>query len=793
MMRQYELVERVLAYDPKADEALLNRAYVYAMKAHSHQMRASGDPYFSHPLEVAAILTDLKLDDATIATALLHDVIEDTDATRAEIDQMFGAEIGTLVDGLTKIKKLDLISKRAEQAENFRKLLIAISSDIRVLLVKLADRLHNMRTLEHMREGSRLRISQETLDIYAPLAGRMGMQHLREELEDHAFRWLHRDAYDALGERLAQLGAKNRGLVDEITAALKTRLAAEGITAKVSGREKKPYSIWRKMQNKQIGLEQLSDIYGFRIITRALEDCYRVLGVAHATWSAVPGRFKDYISTPKQNGYKSIHTTVVGPRHQRVELQIRTRQMHDVAEYGVAAHALYKDQILIAAQGDGHLAVEADALAGLAGSNGRTAEQQGSHGNGRMLLRQGDNAMAVANKEIGPYVWLRRLVETLLEGNNPEEFLEHTKLELFHDQVFCFTPKGRLIALPRGATVIDFAYAVHTDIGNSAVGAMINGRHLPLTTILRNGDEVQVHTSRTQTAPPAAWERIAVTGRARSAIRRATREAMRKQYGELGRRLVHARFERLNLGYSDDMIKRVLDRLAQRSVEDVLAAVGRGELPLNDVVRAVAPEAAQALGGAEPISHKPKNRYDYGRGQEGWFNLAKVMNLKFRIAGGANGSGNDGMRSGHGVPIRGVRGDLPVSFEEGGAVPGDRIVGVLIPGEGIRIFQIHSPRLAEHEQANWIDVTWDIDLDRPERFPASISVMAVNEPGTLAQIAQVIGEEDGNIDTLRMLQRAADFTEMLIQVEVWDLAHLTRIMARLKSKAVVSAVDRRFE
>jgi guanosine-3',5'-bis(diphosphate) 3'-pyrophosphohydrolase len=756
MMRQYELVERVLAYDPKADEALLNRAYVYAMQAHAKQKRASGDPYFSHPLEVAAILTELKLDDATIATALLHDVIEDTVATRAEIDQMFGAEIGTLVDGLTKIKRLDLVSKRAEQAENFRKLLIAISSDIRVLLVKLADRLHNMRTLEHMKPESRRRISQETLDIYAPLAGRMGMQHLREELEDLSFRWLNPEAYATLKDKLTKLSDRNKGLVGEISKALGAKLGEAGIKAEVGGREKKPYSIWRKMTTKQISLEQLSDIYAFRVMPANVDGCYRALGVVHTTWSAVPGRFKDYISTPKQNSYRSIHTTIVGPRHQRVELQIRTRQMHEIAEYGVAAHSLYKDASY--------------------------------HSSGEA---------AASSKEAGPYVWLRRLVETLLEGQNSEEFLEHTKLELFHDQVFCFTPKGGLIALPRGASVIDFAYAVHTDIGNSASGALINGRHMPLTTVLRNGDEVQVIASRDPAAtPPAAWERVAVTGRARASIRRATRDAVRKQYGELGRRLLAARFERAGLEYSDDKIKRVASRLAHKSLEDVLASIGRGELPVNDVVKAVSPEAAARLEGTT-TAYRPKNRHDHAQGQEGWFNLAKVMNLKFRMPGGTieneavvNGAANG---SGSGVPIRGVRSDLPVTFEEGGAVPGDRIVGVLEPGTGIRVFQIHSPRLAEHEHANWVDVTWDIDPDRPQRFPTRLIVTVVNEPGTLAQIAQVIGEADGNIDTLRMTQRAADFTEMAIEVEVWDLEHLNRIIAGLKTKPIVSKVERKFD
>ena len=747
MMRQYELVERVLSYDPKADEALLNRAYVYAMKAHGNQKRASGESYFSHPLEVAAILTDLKLDDATIVTALLHDVIEDTPITRAEIDQLFGPEIGKLVDGLTKIRRLDLVSKKAEQAENFRKLLVAISSDIRVLLVKLADRVHNMRTLEHMKPETRKRISEETVDIYAPLAARMGMEKMREELEDHAFRWLHPEAYATVTAKLTELRKSNEGLVEEIRAALAGKLAEVGIDAEVSGREKKAYAIWRKMANKQISLEQLSDIYAFRVIAKSIDDCYRVLGVAHTTWRTVPGRFKDYISTPKQNNYQSIHTTIVGPRHQRVELQIRTRVMHDIAEYGVAAHAIYKDALQL----NGHAALAKTPLE--------------------------------FNKDSGPYVWLRRLVETLLEGSNPEEFLEHTKLELFQDQVFCFTPKGRLIALPRGASPLDFAYAVHTDVGNAAVGAFVNGRHVPIDTQLRNGDEVEIETAKNHT-PPAAWENLVVTGRARSAIRRAARDAVRKQYSALGRRLIASHFERLGEELTDDKLKKALPRLSYKSLEDALAAVGRNELSIDNVLRAVIPEAVEQ---EKKPTYRRTRRFGRARGQDGWFNIDRVMSLKFR--------GETGHKAGStgGLAIRGVKDDLPVTFEPGGAVPGDRIVGVMIPGEGIRIFQIHSPRLREYEHEGWIDVTWDVDTDTPQRFPARVSVTALNEPGTLAQIAKVIGEAGGNIDNVRMVRRASDFTEMRIELEVLDLVHLNHIIAGLREKAVVNKVERVFD
>jgi GTP diphosphokinase / guanosine-3',5'-bis(diphosphate) 3'-diphosphatase len=739
MTRQYELVERVLSYQPTADEALLNRAYVYAMKAHGNQKRASGAPFFSHPVEVAAILAEMRLDDATIATALLHDIIEDTDTTRGEIDALFGREIGTLVDGLTKIKKLDLVTKKAEQAENFRKLLLAISSDIRVLLVKFADRLHNMRTLDAIKPAKRKLIAEETMEIYAPLAGRMGMQWLREELEDHAFKALNPEAYATVVGRLGILRTRNQGLIDEIAGALTAKLKEAKVPGFVAGREKKPYAIWSKMERKQISLEQLSDIYAFRIVVPEVEDSYRALSVVHTTWHAVPGRFKDYISNPKQNDYQSIHTTIVGPRHQRVELQIRTERMHSVAEYGVAAHALYKDV-------------------------------NGSHGVKGVIASQDSNA----------YRWLRHLVGTLLDSDNPEEFLEHTKLELFQDQVFCFTPKGRLIALPRRANPIDFAYAVHTDIGNTCVGAKINGRAMPLATELRNGDEVEIVCSKAQ-LPPSAWQSLAVTGKARSAIRRATRDAVRAQYGKLGREILVRAFQRRERVFSEESLIAALGRLSQKTAEDVMAAVGRGELASADVVRAVFPE--------EKPQEPPKRRRRLKRNDEGWFGLRKVMGLKFRWPGSAGRIRPQGPSS---IPIRGPRGDLPVNFAPGGAVPGDRIVGILTPGQGITIYPIHAEALKafDEELERWIDVTWDIDEDNPQRFPARISLTVLNEPGSLAQVATVIGEANGNIDNIKMTNSVPDYTEMLIDLEVWDLKHLNDIIAGLKAKDVVSRAVR---
>ncbi|HEX4297508.1 MAG TPA: RelA/SpoT family protein, partial [Devosia sp.] len=461
MMRQYELVERVQAYNPHADEQLLNKAYVYAMQKHGSQKRASGDPYFAHPLEVAAILTDLKLDDATVAVGLLHDTIEDTDATRAEIDQLFGSEIGEIVDGLTKIERLQLVTREEAQAENLRKLLLAISADVRVLLVKLADRLHNMRTLDFMPPDKQRRIAEETMDIYAPLAGRMGMQDMRSELENLAFRTLQPDHYKAITDRLAERQAEFKETIETITTELTTRLKAEGIEARVSARVKSAWSIATKIDRKQIALEQLSDMIGFRIIVPTIADCYRALGIVHTNWKVVPGRFKDYISVPKHNDYRSIHTTIVGLGRQRIELQIRTEEMHRIAEYGIAAHALYKD-----------------------GGTGDLHHLEG---------------------ESQAFAWLRQTIEHLTSGASAEDFLEYTKLELFQDQVFCFTPRGRLIALPRGASPIDFAYALHTDIGDTTVGAKINGAIVPLVTHLQSGDEVEIIRDQNH-LPPANWE-----------------------------------------------------------------------------------------------------------------------------------------------------------------------------------------------------------------------------------------------------------------------------------------------
>ncbi|MFM2281944.1 MAG: hypothetical protein RLZZ444_4175, partial [Pseudomonadota bacterium] len=593
-----------------------------------------------------------------IAVALLHDTIEDTSATREEIDRLFGEDIGRLVEGLTKIKKLDLVSKKAKQAENLRKLLLAISDDVRVLLVKLADRLHNMRTLDHMTPEKKARISEETMDIYAPLAGRMGMQDMREELEELSFRHLNPEAHDTITKRLEDLSARNADLVRKIEGELTELLVANGLDkAAVKGRQKKAYSVFRKMQSKSLSFEQLSDVYGFRVVVDQVPECYKALGIVHMRWRVVPGRFKDYISTPKQNDYQSIHTTIVGPARQRIELQIRTRRMHDIAEYGIAAHTLYKD--------------------GYTPQPGEAAKGQ-------------SNA----------YSWLRLTIESLAEGDNPEEFLEHTKLELFQDQVFCFTPKGKLIALPRGATPIDFAYAVHTNIGDTCVGAKINGRIMPLVTRLANGDEVEIIRSGVQ-VPPAAWEEIVVTGKARSAIRRATRLAIRKQYAGLGQRILERTFERAGKVFARDNMRPAVHRLGHKDVEDAIASVGRGELSSLDVLKAVYPDYQD-----ERVTTKVP-------GEEGWFNVRSAQGMMFKIPEGqktriveeADGE-VDAIQ-----PFRGLPDDIEVRFADSGAVPGDRIVGIHDGRKTITVYPIQSPSLQKFDEQpdRWIDIRWDLD------------------------------------------------------------------------------------
>ena len=734
MMRQYELVERVQAYNPNVDEQLLNKAYVYAMQKHGSQKRASGDPYFNHPLEVAAILTELKLDDASIAVGLLHDTIEDTDATRAEIDHLFGPEIGAIVDGLTKIERLNLVSREEAQAENLRKLLLAISQDVRVLLVKLADRLHNMRTLQYMPAEKRTRIAQETMDIYAPLAGRMGMQDMRNELEDISFRILQPEHYQAIVARLDEMQAEYRETISTISTELSERLATEGITARVKARVKSPFSIFNKIERKSIALEQLSDMIGFRVIVGSVEECYRTVGVVHTRWKVVPGRFKDYISVPKHNDYQSIHTTIVGPGRQRVELQIRTEEMDRIAEFGIAAHALYKD--------------------------GASAD------------------LSRIENESQAYGSLRQTIGHLTAGSSTEDFLEYTKLELFQDQVFCFTPRGRLIALPRGATPIDFAYALHTDIGDTTVGAKINGSILPLVTQLRSGDEVEIIRDQNH-MPPLNWLGIAATGKARSAIRRSVRHAATQRAHALGEHVLNMMLEREGVMLDDTEAKALAEALNTASRRDLLIAVGEGKI------------------GSEPLSvelakikglRKRRRKLDLPVADtaDGWFALRATDLFRFRVPGG--------QRAGSRAKAALVQLDfhMPVTVSPEGVVPGDRLVGILQPDSPMLVYPIHSEALIDKHDSDvaWVDVRWNLKGGEDKLYPTVITMESVNKPGSLAQISSAIAACDANINNLVMRMISPDFHQMIFEIEVRDLAQLTDVLATLKRSPGLSAVQR---
>jgi guanosine-3',5'-bis(diphosphate) 3'-pyrophosphohydrolase len=735
MMRQYELVERVQAYNPHTDEALLNKAYVYAMQKHGSQKRASGDPYFNHPLEVAAILTELKLDDASIAVALLHDTIEDTDATRAEIDQLFGPEIGAIVDGLTKIERLQLVTREEAQAENLRKLLLAISADVRVLLVKLADRLHNMRTLEFMAPEKQRRIANETMEIYAPLAGRMGMQDMRSELEGLSFKVLQPEPYRAITSRLAEMQSEFAETIATIKTELGERLKAEGINAAVSARVKSPWSIFTKIDRKAIALEQLSDMIGFRIIVGSVPECYRALGIVHTNWKVVPGRFKDYISVPKHNDYRSIHTTIVGVGRQRAELQIRTEEMHRIAEYGIAAHALYKE--------------------------GATDQMQKLEG------------------ESKAFASLRSTIEHLTKGGSGEEFLEYTKLELFQDQVFCFTPRGRLIALPRGATPIDFAYALHTDIGDTCVGAKINGAIMPLVTQLRSGDEVEIIRDHNH-LPPSNWENIAATGKARSAIRRAVRQAAQQRAFALGEHVLAVILEREAVSIDDAEGKALGEALGFAGKRELLVAVGEGKVASD----AVATELAAVKG----LRKRRTKKIDLPVPDkaEGWFALRATDVFRFRVPGGQRSGPN--ARS----ALEQLGFNTAVSVSPEGVVPGDRLVGIMRPGAPIEVYPIHSDALVELHDSDvaWIDVRWDMTGREHTLHKAAISVLSVNRPGSLAHLSGAIAACEANIHNMTMRMDSPDLHKFIIELEVRDLAQLTDVLSQIKLTSGLSSARR---
>ncbi|MDB5670650.1 MAG: bifunctional (p)ppGpp synthetase/guanosine-3,5-bis(diphosphate) 3-pyrophosphohydrolase [Alphaproteobacteria bacterium] len=694
MLRQYELVEKVRSYDPDADEAMINRAYVFSMKAHGSQKRASGDPYFSHPIEVAGILTDLHLDDETIVTAILHDTIEDTVATHEEIEARFGPNIARLVDGVTKLSKIEAQSESQRAAENLRKFLLAMSDDIRVLLVKLADRLHNMRTLHFIQSpDKRKRIARETMDIYAPLAERIGMYEFMTEMQTLAFRELEPDAYESISKRLEQLHQGGGDLIDRIGRGIRAHLEANAIPAQVHGREKHPYSIWRKMAERHVSFEQLSDVMAFRVIVDTPEDCYRALGLVHRRWPMVPGRFKDFISTPKRNGYRSVHTTVIHDERMRIEIQIRTREMHAQAEHGLAAHWAYKE---------GQAAAEAE------------------------------------------HPWINDLIEILEHAASAEELLEHTRMAMYQDRIFAFTPKGELIQLPKGATPVDFAYAVHTDLGDQTVGAKINGRVMPLRTPLENGDQVEILVSKAQ-HPQPSWLNFIVTGKARAKIRRFVKSKEREETIALGRMIY------------DEIVQRLPEKLGWEAMAEALK-----RLNFHD-------DAALM----EAIA------------------LKRVSDVAVMEALMPGSTGKDGVKPPPQRTAISIKGLTPgVAFKLAECchpIPGDRIVGLRREGEEIEVHTIGCDSLATGIDADWVDLAWG---DESDGGTARLAVVVKNEPGSLAVVAGILGSHGANIVSMDQAARDGSFHTFHFDVEVHDVQHLMRILAALRGVEAVSSAER---
>jgi GTP pyrophosphokinase/guanosine-3',5'-bis(diphosphate) 3'-pyrophosphohydrolase len=688
------------------------------MQVHGSQKRASGDPYFAHPIEVAGILTDYRLDTATIVTALLHDVIEDTEATREDIDRLFGADIGELVEGVTKLSRLEATADHKRQAENLRKFILAVSKDVRVLLVKLADRLHNMRTLHFIKSAAkRERIARETLDIYAPLARSIGCHRICSELEELAFSHLNPVARDAIIRRLDTLRTGQGRAVALASEEIVQQLAEAGIPARVIGREKNPFSIWRKLQRKSIGFAQLSDIYAFRVIVDSEDDCYRALGVIHRAWPSVPGRFKDFISTPKNNNYRSIHTTVVGPRAMRIEMQIRTEAMDRVAEEGVAAHWRYKNETYA-------FDPEAAAAAGAA----------------------------------DPLVNLRQLVQVLDQGGDAEDLLEHAKLEMFLDQVFVFTPKGKLISLPAGAMPLDFAYAVHSDVGDSCIGVKVNGELRPLRTALQNGDVVEVVRGPKTNVPPD-WRGLTVTGRARSAIRRRIRHTEKEESQRLGKASLEETFQRAGKTLADVSLRPALERFAAATEADLYEAVGRVRVSPTQVLETVFP----GLKETEKAAASARRRIEDGEG------------ARFYVQGGGLSPG---------VALHFAPCCNPV--------PGDRIVGIVRPDRGLDIHTIDCGALAQYEDQEelWRDLQWTPEAERNTLSDVRLHATVRDAPGVMGQICTIIGEAGGNIVGVNMRHRHSDFFDVDFDVEVKDARHLTHIAAALRACPSVETVER---
>ncbi|WP_370171737.1 MULTISPECIES: RelA/SpoT family protein [Hyphomonas] len=715
VLTRAQLISKVRAYHPRVKSELLGAAYDFAKKHHGEQMRDSGDAYYSHPVEVASLLADVKLDEITIVAGLLHDVVEDTEIDIGDVEVRFGADVAELVDGVTKLDKLEYSSKELAQAENFQKFILATTSDIRVLLVKLADRLHNMRTLHFRKKASsRERTARETMDIYGPLARRVGLYQIAAEMEDLAFQELNPEARRAILYRQEELALENAGDLERIREALQELMEESGIACRIKGRKKQPYSLWRKLEKKSISFRDVADLFAFRVIVSSVEDCYRVLGKVHALWACIPDRFRDYISVPKPNGYASLHTTVRASGNRRVELQIRTEEMDRTAEFGVAAHWGYKN-----------------------------------HSYGFDV----DSARAAG---LDPAANLEAFAELIQDGGDPSEFMEHAKLEMYREHVFAFTPKGKLIILPAGAMPLDFAYAVHSAVGDTCVGAKINGEIKPLRRPLKNGDVVEVIRGK---APQAihGWEALAITGRARSAMRKLVRDKETTEFRRLGQGLINMALRRAGIDPVDVKMNHTARLAGFENLEEMAEALGRGRISSNDVIVAAFP------------GYRPEREDDPSKVRMDSEHTPLMV------------SGND---LSPGVTLHLGKCCCPL--------PGDRIMGVHEPGQGIVVHVASCPKLAEYDDKPdlWVDLRWT-ELARTGAVAIGrIRINASNERGVLAKLCAAVAQAGGNITSIHTVDRHEDFTEILMEIEVEDLKRLTQILAALRSIAVVDRAVR---
>jgi len=705
-----KIIEQYKLYNIVIDEAKIKKAVEFAVKYHGIQQRASGVPYYSHPLEVAEIIAEMRLDTDSIVTAILHDTIEDTDLTLEEIDKDFGKDVAKLVDGVTKLTKIKFHEDNVRQAENFRKLLIALSDDIRVLLIKLADRLHNMRTINFINNPEKKkRIALETLEIYAPLAERIGMQQIKTELQDICFGILNPDIRDSIVQRFKSIESGQDKLIPQIIDELQKTLEDQGLKAEVSGRRKTPYSTWMKMKQKNISIEQLSDIIAFRIIVDNVENCYRALGIIHTTYKMVPDTFQDFISTPKNNGYQSLHTVVIGPLLQKVEIQIRTHKMHDIAELGVAAHWRYKQ---------GH--------------------------NDSLDTKQ--------------YVWIRELLSILEQNNDPETFLQNTKLAMYYDQVFCFTPKGQLIALPKGATTVDFAYMVHSDIGNRCVGAKVNGKIVPLKTQLVNGDQVEIITSKHPTVS-LSWEKFVVTGKARGEIQKVIQQQLRGQHIKLGKTII---YKALKANKIEDETKAIeaACKFFSKTPDELFFALGEGTITREEVIKLATPKKSRLSSTLSLLKFTKKTS-------------SKVEDENV-------------------IPIKGLIPGMAMHYAKCcHPLPGDKIVGIVHTGSGITIHTSDCEMLNNFASMpeRILDLTWDNNKSNIP-FISRIKVLLLNEPESLAILAGEIAKNGGNITNFKILSRNSNYFELIFDIEVKSLAHIEVIINALRIKEAIQYADR---